>query len=707
MKTQLLLSGIITVTLMTLAQTKAKADEGMWLFNAPPTKLLKEKYDFEPTAEWLEHVQKSSVRFNSGGSGSFVSADGLVMTNHHVGLGALQKLSNLHKGKDYVTDGFYAKTLDEEFKAVDEELNVLMEIEDVTERVKAAIKPGLSPEDSFKARRGIINTIAAESQKKTGLRSDVVTLFQGSQYHLYRYKRYTDVRLVFAPEQQIAFYGGDPDNFAYPRYDLDVCLFRVYENGKPAKIKHFLKWNNKGLKNDELVFVSGHPGKTDRLTTVAELEYLRDVGYPFLLQRLYRWEVMLNIYSNTSEEAKRRAKGFLFGVANSRKAREGGLAGLLDPEFMASISAKEKALRSAVAKNPDLKDAAKAWDVIAKAQKVRIANIRKYTVLEGAGGFNSTLFGYARTLVRAAEEYPKPNQDRLGEFADATKKSLEQQLFSGQKLFVDYEIVKLSNSLTWLCEQLRYENPLVKQVMAGKSPQERATELVKGTGLFKVAMRKKLYAGGADAIEASKDPMIILARLVDKESRAVRKIMEDQLEEPKEEAYDKIAQAKVAVEGTSTYPDATFSLRLSFGQVKGYEEDVNGEMKHIPYQTTFVGLYERFKEHKNKEPFDLPQRWIDGKDKLKLKTPFNFVCTADIIGGNSGSPVVNRKGEVVGLIFDGNIQSLVWDFMYTEKQGRAVAVCTPAITEALRAIYDAAPLANELVTGHRGKGEAE
>jgi hypothetical protein len=627
------------------------------------------------------------------------------MTNHHVGLGALQKLSNLQK-KDYVANGFHAKTLDEEFKSVDEELNVLMEIEDVTERVKAAVK-GLSPEEAFKARRGIINTIEAESLKKTGLRSDVVTLYQGMQYHLYRYKRYTDVRLVFAPEQQIAFYGGDPDNFAFPRYDLDVCLFRVYENGKPAKIKHYLKWNNKSLKDDELVFVSGHPGKTERLTTMAELEYLRDVGYPFLLQRLYRWEVMLEIYSNQSAAAKRRAKDFLFSVANSRKAREGGLAGLLDPEFMAKKSAQEKALRAAAAKNPELKEAVKAWDVIAKAQKVRINNIRKHTVLEQAGGFNSTLFSYARTLVRAAEEYPKPNQDRLGEFADARKKSLEQRLFSGQKLFADYEIAKLTNSLTWLCEQLRYENPLVQQILAGKSPRERATELVKGTGLFEVANRKKLYKGGAQAIKASDDPMILLAKLVDKESRAVRKIMEDQLEEPKEEAYDQIAQAKVAIEGTSTYPDATFSLRLAFGQVKGYEEEVNGVMKHIPFQTTFAGLYVRAKEHDNKEPFDLPQRWIDGKDKLNLKTPFNFVCTADIIGGNSGSPVVNRKGEVVGLIFDGNIQSLVWDFMYTDKQARAVAVCTPAITEALRAIYDAAPLANELMTGHRGKGQAD
>lgn len=681
--------------IMAMLSATARADEGMWLFNNPPKKLLHDKYGFDVTPEWLEHVQKSSVRFNSGGSGSFVSADGLVMTNHHVGLGALQKLSSAKK--DYVKDGFYAKTLDEEYKSVDEELNVLMEIEDVTAQVKAAVKPGLPPEKAFEARRGVIAKIEADSLKKTGLRSNVITLYQGGQYHLYRFKRYTDVRLVFAPEQQIAFYGGDADNFAYPRYDLDVCFFRVYEDGKPAKIEHYLKWSKSGVKDEELVFVSGHPGKTDRLSTVAELEYLRDIGFPYLMQRLNRWEVMATVYSGQGVEQERQAKDFLFSVANSRKARMGGLEGLQDPALLAKKKAEEKALRAAVAKDTGLSDIADAWDIIAKIQKVRAANIRKYIVLEGAAGFNSSLFGYARTLVRAAEELAKPNEKRLEEFGDADRKSLELKLFSKRPLYPEYELAKLTDSLSWLVGELGYQHKLVQQILAGKSPRERAGELIAGTRLFKVDERKKLYEGGKEAVAESKDAMILLAKLVDKESRAIRKIMENEVEEPKKQAYDKIARAKFAALGTNTYPDATFTLRLAFGQVKGYEEGG----KHIPFETTFAGLYKKAAEQKNKPPFDLPPRWIERKNKLNLKTPFNFVCTADIIGGNSGSPVINREAEVVGLIFDGNIQSLVWDFAYTDEVARAVSVCSNAIPEALRAIYDADVLAEEIVSGKR------
>jgi hypothetical protein len=670
----------------------------MWLFNNPPAKLLKEKYNFDATDKWLEHVQKSSVRFNSGGSGSFVSADGLVMTNHHVGADCLQKLGD--EEHNYYRDGFHAKTRDQEKRCVDLELNVLMSIEEVTERVNAAVKPDLNAEQAFAARRKIMAEIEKESLDKTGLRSDVVTLYQGGQYHLYRFKKYTDVRVVFAPEQQIAFFGGDPDNFEYPRYDLDVCFFRVYENGKPAKIEHYLTWSQNGATDGELVFVSGHPGRTERLDTLAELQYLRDIGFPYLLERLYRMEVMLSAYSGRSDENARQAKELLFSVQNSRKAREGGLAGLLDPALIARKQAEEKALRAAVASRADLKDAISAWDRIAGAEKTRAANVHKFTVLEGArggaAGLASTYFTIARTLLRAAQERPKPNGDRLREFRDSNRESLELELFSEEPIYDSFEQARLASSLTFLANELGYTNELVQKVLAGKSPEERASELIKGTQLKNIAVRKALYEGGAKAIDASNDAMISLARLVDADARAVRKIMESDVDEVKRQAYAQIARAKYAVEGASTSPDATFTLRLAFGVVKGYEE--NGQQ--IPFETNFAGLYLRSKQHHNRPPFDLPPRWIERKDKLNLNTPFNFVCTADIIGGNSGSPVINRNAEVVGLIFDGNIQSLVLDFIYTEKQARAVAVHSQGIVEALRKVYDAGGLADEL-TGRK------
>jgi len=670
------------------------ADEGMWLFNRPPRKELKERYNFDPTDQWLDHVQKSSVRFNNGGSGSFVSAEGLVMTNHHVGADCLQKLSDA--SHNYYRDGFYARTPDEEKRCLDLELNVLMSIEDVTQRVSAAVKPGMTSEQAFAARRAIMNEIENESNKKTGLRSDVVTLYQGGEYDLYRYKRYTDVRVVFAPEQQIAFFGGDPDNFEYPRYDLDVCFFRIYENGKPAKLDNYLKWSRSGAADKELVFVSGNPGRTDRLSTVAALNYMRNISFPYLLERLYRLEVMLSAWSARSDENARKAKELLFGVQNSRKARDGGLAGLLDPTLFEKKNAAEEKLRAAVAANRDLWEARNAWDQIAGAQKAREAALRRYTVFERGAGFDSTLFQIARTLVRSAAENAKPERDRLREFTGASRPSLELELFSTEPIYKDYETLRLSGSLTWLTSQLRKEQRLLHEILADKSPDERAFELVQGSQLENVDVRKKLYEGGQSAIDASRDPMILLARLVDPPSREIRKVMETRVEEVERQAYAQIAKARYAVEGANAYPDATFTLRLSFGTVLGYEQ----EGKHIPFETTIAGLYERSADHQDRPPFNIPRRWVERKDKLDLNTPFDFVCTADIIGGNSGSPVINKEAEVVGLIFDGNIQSLVLDFAYTETQARAVAVHSQAIVEALRKVYDAEPLADEL-TGKR------
>ncbi|HXJ72850.1 MAG TPA: S46 family peptidase, partial [Candidatus Dormibacteraeota bacterium] len=453
------------------------------------------------------------------------------------------------------------------------------------------------------------------------------------------YKRYTDVRLVFAPEQQIAFYGGDPDNFEFPRHDLDICLFRAYENGQPAKVQHFLKFSAVGAKDGELVFVSGHPGRTSRLLTVAELEYLRDQSIPNRLNALKRMEVLLGNWSDRSEENARRARDDFFGVQNSRKAFDGRLAGLLDPELFSGIAQAESSFKSKLAGSADYEEALKAYDRIAAATKIVAAQATRQNLLEGAQGFRCDSFHIARTLLRAGDERPKPNGERLREFTDSAKESLELDLFSEKPIYSDLETLQLADSLTFLVTQLGANDPLVKQILAGHAPRDRATELIRATKVREPAFRKQIYAGGASAVAAAVpgDPMLQLARLVDPESRALRKVFEEQTE-AKQQAHAAISRARNAVLGTVGYPDATFTLRLSFGLVKGYEEDG----KPVAALTTLGSLYDRAKEMHERPPFDLPPRWVKARSRLNLQAPFNFVSTCDIIGGNSGSPVVNR-----------------------------------------------------------------
>jgi hypothetical protein len=670
----------------------ASADEGMWLFTNPPRKLLKDRYNFEPTAAWLEHLQKASIRFNTGGSGSFVSPDGLILTNHHVASDAIQKLST--EQKDYMKNGFYAKTREEELKCVDEEINVLVSIEDVTDKVHGAVKPGMSAADAEKARRAVMNTLEKESQEKTGLKSSIVTLYQGGQYHLYRYKKYTDVRLVFAPEKAIAFFGGDPDNFEYPRYDLDVTFFRAYENGKPAKVEHYLTWSPSGPQDNELVFISGHPGRTDRLNTAAHLEFLRDRDMPMRLNLIRRREVVLAAWSARSSENARRAEKDLFSMQNSRKVRLGMLATLQDPGFMAKKRADEKALREAIAKDPQLQQSlGTAWDQVAEAIKAWEPIYYENYLLELGAAFNSELFGKARELVRLAEELSKPNAERLREYGDAGLESLKEELFSAAPIYEDLETIKLADSLGLLVELLGADHPLIQKVLAGKQPADRARELVHGTKLKDVTYRKQLADGGQKAIEACDDPMVRLAVLVDGPARKVRKVFEEKVQEPQRQAYSKIARALFATQGGNTYPDATFTLRLAFGVVKGYEEDG----KQMPPWTNLGGTYTHAENHEYKEPFDLPPTWKQRKSRMNLETPFNFVSTVDAIGGNSGSPTVNQKGEFVGILFDGNIHGLGRNYHYIADRAREIHVHSAGILEAIRKVYDADKLADELL----------
>ncbi|MGD0907014.1 MAG: S46 family peptidase [Candidatus Acidiferrales bacterium] len=691
---------VLLLALCALGAPLIQADEGMWLFNNPPVKLLQEKYHFQPTAAWLEHVQKSSVRFNSGGSGSFVSPDGLVMTNHHVGADCLAKIST--KDKDYVATGFEARSDADEPKCVDLELNVLMSIEDVTARINAAIQPGMDAAAAEQARRAETNNIEKESRDKTGLRSDVVPLYNGGIYNLYRYKRYTDVRLVFAPQKAIAFFGGDPDNFEYPRYDLDICFFRVYENDRPVHVDNYLKWSESGAAAGDLIFVSGHPGRTERLDTVAHLEYQRDVSVPSGLNLLRRREVLLKNFSDRSAENARRAEDELFGLQNSRKAYLGMLAGLQDPAIIEKKKSDEKEFRDSVNRDPKLKQSyGDAWDQVATTLQTLRTIRDEYNIFaigpqKGAQAFDSDLFDIAIKLVRMAEELPKPNSARLREYSDAGLESMKLRLFSDAPIYEDLETVELADSLGMMAEVMGGDNDLVKMVLANKSPRDRAAELVRGTTLKDVAVRKRLADGGRKAIDESTDPMIQLAKQIDPEARRIRKVYEQQVAEPQQQAYTKIANARFAVYGSSVYPDATFTLRLAFGEVKGYTQA--GEK--IPWDTSLGGTYEHAAAHDNKYPFELPKIWNERKSELNLSTPFNFVSTADIIGGNSGSPVINRQGELVGIIFDGNIQSLVLDYIYSDQEARAVAVHSAGILEALRKVYQADRLVNEL-TGKR------
>ncbi len=681
----------LTVLFAALSLSPApRADEGMWTFDNPPLKQWQEKYNFAPEAGWLEHVRLASARVGDGGSGAIVSPDGLIMTNQHVAAGQLQKLST--PGHDYTREGFYAPTREQELKCPDLEVDVLMSYEDVTRRVQGAVRPGASDKEANGQRKAEMAAIEKEATEKTGLKSEIVTLYSGGEYWVYRYKKYTDLRLVFAAEEAIAFFGGDYDNFTYPRYDLDIAFFRAYENGKPARTDHYFKWSAKGAEEGELIFVPGNPGSTARLLTMAQIEYQRDAGNPLQMQAWTSRRDALAAYAATSPEAARRASATRRGLENSIKRLVGQQEGLKNARMVAKKAQEEKALREAVAAKPDLQAAyGGAWDELAAAY-------RDYSALARRIAFStlapSRLGSMATTLVRYAGEIRKPNAARYEEFRDSKLDSMRFSLLSPAPIYPDMEEAVLSAWLEEGRKTLGGNDPFVGAALQGSTPAAVAKAAIGGTKLGEVAARKALLDGGPDAILQSQDPLIVLARRVDPIMRELRARQEQSLQSVEASAGEKIAKARFAVYGKTVHPDANFTPRIEYGTVLGYEEDTT----LVPYKTTFYGLYDRAAGFGEKPPFSLPARYKEKKAAFDLSTPLNFVYTADTIGGHSGSPVINRNAEIVGINFDSNLQKLANRYWYIDENegSRAVGVHSAGIIEALEKLYGAAKLAEEI-----------
>jgi hypothetical protein len=693
---KILASAICAAFLLNFAP-HASADEGMWTYDNPPRRQWKERYNFEPTQAWLDRVRLSSVRLGAvgasgGGSGAFVSADGLIATNQHVGADQLAKLST--KERDLVKNGFLAATRAEELKCLDFEANVLVSYEDVTKRVQGAAKAGASAAEAAAQRRAEIALIERDSAQKTGLRSDVVTLHSGGEYWLYRYKRYTDLRLVFAPEEQIAFFGGDYDNFTYPRYNLDVAFFRAYENDRPAKVENFLRWSKAGPAEGEFVLASGFPGSTNRLLTLAQLKYQRDVGNPLQMQVWSSRRDALARYAARGPEEARRAQSARRSLENSIKRLTGQQEGLGNAQMFAKKEAGERELRERIAANPEWKrDYDPAWAQLdaAYAQLPAVAKRIAFTTLAP-----SRLGNIASQLVRYAEELGKPNDRRLEELRENRLEAFRAGLLSAAAIYPDMEEAVLAAWLEEARKTLGPDDPFVRAALEGQTPAEAARKAVAGTKLADVNVRRALLDAGPEAIAKSDDPLLALARRVEPVYRELRAWNEQNVTSVETTAGQRIAAARYAVYGKSVYPDATSSLRISYGTVTGYEEDTT----LVPYKTTFYGLYDRAESFGEKHPYDLPPRWKDGRAKLDLATPFNFVYTADTIGGSSGSPVINRDAEIVGLNFDSNIQKLPNRYWYIDDPlgSRAVAVHSSSVTHALERMYGA----NSLVAEIRG-----
>ena len=678
--------GAATVVLSAPA-TSARADEGMWTFDNFPIATVNEKYGTNIDQAWLDRVRNAAVRLQ-GCSASLVSGEGLILTNHHCVVGCVQDLSSAEN--DYVKNGWMPATREEEKKCPGQTAEILTDITDVTDRVVGA-GAGLEGAAFVQARAAEIDKIQKEvcgdDQKLT---CQVISLYRGGQYKLYKFRKYDDVRLVFAPEFQAAFFGGDPDNFNFPRYALDSGFLRIYEDGKPVATPNHLVWNANPPKEGDVTFVAGNPGSTSRLLTMAQLEALRDQQLPLTLIQTSELRGRLLEYSTTGEEAKRVSVDPIFGLENGFKVYYGQQGALTDPAFMATKRGAEQELRQRVAADPAL--AQRIGDPWAELERVSAAQrdlYLPYRQLESAAGQRSSLYSYAKSIVRAAKERAKPVAERRAGYSDADIASLGRRLATETPISNDLEKIYLDFWLSKTREYLTVDNANVKALLGKESPEQIAARLVDGTRLADPAFRAQALAMTPEQLAASGDPLIAFVMANDDSAQAIRTQWESAVSGPTSRAGEKIAQARFAVYGTNLYPDATFSLRLSYGQVKGWT--CRG-VTVAPF-TEIGGLYER---NTGAEPFNAAEDWMAAEGKINKSTVYDFVSTNDIIGGNSGSPVINAKGEVIGAAFDGNIHSLGGSFGYDGELNRTVTVSTAAITEALRTVYNQPRLLREL-----------
>jgi Peptidase S46 len=681
---------VIAAVALAAALAPAHADEGMWAFNNFPVDKVEKAYGFRPDQAWLDRVQLASVRLAEGCSAAFISVRGLIQTNHHCARQCIEQLSNA--GNNLIADGFYAREEKDEPKCPTIEADQLVEITPVSERIAKVTggKDGAAFAAAIKAERASIEQECAGNDDN--LRCDVIELYNGGVYDLYKYRRYQDVRLVFAPEEAIAFFGGDPDNFEFPRYNFDVTYLRVYVNDQPLDTgAHYLRYAKADARPGDLVFTSGNPDGTYRSGTVAQLEFQRDVSLP--REIFYRAELRGQVtrFSAESPENERIARTLLYYVENGLKTLKGAFATLVDPTIMRDRAAAEKALRATVDADPALRASyGAAWDNIKTVLERYRSQADRFFLLVDNGDFRSTLLQYGEQLVRHADEAGKPDGERLSEYTEAQFPETRQQLLSSAPVYPELEKLMLTFSLTKLRELLGPDDAFVKKVLGRKSPAQLAAELVDGTSLGDIEVRRRLLDADPVALAASNDPMIAFARAIDPELRAARKEQEDGLNAALTRYASQIARARFKVAGTSSYPDGTSSPRLSYGAVAGY----SAGGKEIAPLTTVSGLYERAT---GAPPFQLPPSWIAAQAALSPQLPFNFVTSTDIVGGNSGSALINKDAEIVGLVFDGNIYNLGGDYGFDGAVNRTISVSVGILREGLAKVYHADRLVSELI----------